>query len=72
MSLGKVTNMINEHDIADMCQLDKLHEGDKFSVLGDYDTEVFKLKHFSDGFAFCYDSHGVLHHFATWIKVVKV
>lgn len=63
--------MINEHDIADMCQLDKLHEGDKFFVSGDYKKEIFKLKNFCDDFAFCYDSHGVLHSFASWIKVVK-
>lgn len=64
--------MINEHDIADMCQLDKLHEGDKFYINGDSNKEVFKLKSFTDGFAFCYDSHGVIHHFASWVKVNKL
>lgn len=64
--------MINEHDIADMCQLDKLHEGDKFVVHGDLDKEVFKVKNFTNGFAFCYDCQGVLHNFASWVKVNKV
>lgn len=64
--------MINKYDIEDMCQLDKLHEGDKFFIGNDYTKELFKLKNFTDEYAFCYDSHGVLHHFASWIKVVKV
>ena len=64
--------MINEHDIADMCNLDKLHEGDKFTVNGDARNLVFKIKSFTGDYAFCYDGTGQVHHFARWVKVNKV
>lgn len=63
--------MINEHDIADLCNLDKLHEGDKFVVGGDKDKMVFKVKSFSGDYVFCYDGTGAVHHFANWTKVRK-
>ena len=63
--------MINEHDIKDMCNLDKLHEGDKFVLTGDKDKLVFKVKSFSGDYVFCYDGTGQVHHFATWTKVFK-
>jgi hypothetical protein len=64
--------MINEHDIKDLCNLDKLHEGDKFIVGGDKDNHVFKVKNFTGDYVFCYDHDGIVHHFATWTKVVKL
>ena len=63
--------MINEHDIKDMCNLDKLHEGDKFIVSGDKNNQIFKLKNFTGDYAFCYDNDGIVHHFASWTKVFK-
>lgn len=64
--------MINEHDIADMCQLDKLHEGDKFVVTDDDKNLVFKVRNSYNDFVFCYDAQGFVHKFARWIKVKKV
>jgi hypothetical protein len=64
--------MINEHDIADMCQLDKLHEGDKFIVSDDDKNLVFKVRNSYNDFVFCYDAQGFVHKFARWIKVKKV
>lgn len=63
--------MLNEYDIRDMCNLDKLHEGDKFVVSGDKNKHVFKVKNFTGDYAFCYDNEGAVHHFATWTKVFK-
>ena len=64
--------MINEHDIADMCNLAKLKEGDKFTVGGDKEKMIFKIKNFVGDYAYCYDGFGSVHHFATWTKVRKL
>lgn len=64
--------MINEHDLKDMCNLDKLHEGDKFVIAGDKDKLHFKVKNFTGDYVFCYDNNGSVHHFATWTKVFKL
>ena len=64
--------MINEHDIADMGQLDKLHEGDKFTVSDDDKNLVFKVRNTYNDFVFCYDAQGFVHKFARWVKVKKV
>lgn len=69
---GWTKKMLNEHDLADMCNLDKLNAGDKFTVGGDKDKLVFKIKSFIGDYAYCYDGTGEVHHFANWTKVRKV
>jgi hypothetical protein len=64
--------MINEHDIHDMCHLDKLHEGDKFTVHGDTEKQVFKFKEANMDYIFCYDSFGKVYPFNHWTMVVKI
>ena len=80
--------MINEHDIADMCNLYELRKGDKFKLApeveagepvkvppahDEFSMDVEYLFDHIDGmYSFCKDSAGQVVHFAAWTKVYKL
>ena len=80
--------MINEHDIADMCNLYELHRGDKFKLAPEeevgepvkvpvaHDAFSFDVEYLFDHvdgmYSFCKDNTGTVVHFAAWTKVYKI
>ena len=80
--------MINEHDIADMCNLFELRKGDKFKLAPEEeageevrvppanDEVVFDAEYLFDHidgmYSYCKNQAGQVVHFAAWTKVYKL
>ena len=80
--------MINEHDIADMCNLFELRKGDKFKLVPEeeagedvrvppaHDDVVFDTEYLFDHidgmYSYCKNQAGQVVHFAAWTKVYKL
>jgi hypothetical protein len=59
--------MINEHDIADMCNIKELEVADKFELEG----KEYQLRNIFNEFAFVYDESGFIHRMSAFVKVKK-
>jgi hypothetical protein len=74
--------MINEVDVSDMKELYELQIGQLFRLASkdgvqvppdsnDFEfSGIFKFMGVDGMYSKCYDSDGVLHHFAAWTKVI--
>jgi hypothetical protein len=59
--------MINEHDIADMCNIKELGVADKFELEG----KEYQLRNIFNDFAFAYDESGFIHRMSAFVKVKR-
>jgi len=59
--------MLNEHDIADMCDLKELKVAEKFELEG----KEYQMRNIFNEFAFVYDEQGFIHRMSAFIKVKR-